>query len=131
MHPLTGFLPFFEIAPMLHFVPYRYFGKSLIAVLCAGAWMAQAQTVDVAAAEDLARKSNCTKCHSVAKERLGPAFKTTAEKYRGRADAVAVLVTHMTTGPKIILDDEEEMHQIVKSTDEAEINNLARYILSW
>ena len=49
---------------------------------------------------------------------------------RGRADALAVLVTHMTTGPKIILDDEEENHQIVKSKDEAEINNLARYILS-
>ena len=102
----------------------------LAVVVSAAALVAQAQTVDVEAAEDLARKSNCTKCHSVAKERLGPAFKTTADKYRGRADALAVLVTHMTTGPKIILDDEEENHQIVKSKDEAEINNLARYILS-
>lgn len=110
--PLAGFLSSFAIAPMLHFVPYRYLAKSLAAVLCAGVWMAQAQPVDVAAAQD-------------------PAFKTMADKYRGRADAVAVLVTHMTTGPKIILDDEEEMPQIVKSKDEAEINNLARYILSW
>jgi cytochrome c len=126
----VGYWFFFEIKSMFHCVPYPYLGRSLIAVLCAGACLAQAQTVDVDAAEALARASNCTKCHSVAKERLGPAFKTTADKYRGRADAVAVLVTHMTTGPKIILDDEEENHQIVKSKDEAQISNLARYILS-
>ena len=61
---------------------------------------AQAQTVDIDAAEDLARKSNCTKCHAVLKTRLGPAFKTTADKYRDRADAAAVLTTHITTGPQ-------------------------------
>lgn len=116
---------------MMFCIPsFCHLGRGLLLVVSAGAGMVQAQTVDVEAAEDLARKSNCTKCHSVSKERLGPAFRTTAEKYRGRADALAVLVTHMTTGPKIMLDDEEEKHQIVKSKDESEINNLARYILS-
>lgn len=91
---------------------------------------AQAQTVDVEAAEDLARKSNCTKCHAVLKTRLGPAFKTTADKYRDRADAAAVLTTHITTGPKIMVDDEEETHQAVKTNDAAAIQNLVRYILS-
>lgn len=91
---------------------------------------AMAQTVDVEAAEDLARKSNCTKCHALLKTRLGPAFHATAEKYRDRTDAVDVLYRHLTTGPKILVDDEEETHQIVKSTDEAAIQNLIRYILS-
>ncbi|MBA4111973.1 MAG: hypothetical protein C0492_01185 [Verminephrobacter sp.] len=39
---------------------------------------AQAQTVDVEAAELLARKSHCTKCHAPARERTGPALKTIA-----------------------------------------------------
>lgn len=100
----------------------------LLAVGAAAA--ARAQAVDLASAEDLARKSNCTKCHAVLKTRLGPAFHATAEKYRDRADAPAVLYQHLTTGPKILVDDEEENHQIVKSTDEAAIQNLVRYILS-
>lgn len=91
---------------------------------------AQAQTVDTGAAELLARKSHCTKCHAPAKERTGPALKTIAEKYRGREDAVAVLVKHITTGPKIMIDDEEEAHKTVQSQDEAQILNLVRYILS-
>lgn len=89
-----------------------------------------AQTVDVAAAERLARKSHCTKCHAAAKERTGPALKTIAEKYRGRGDAVEVLVQHITTGPRIVIDGEEETHKRVQSHDEAEILNLVRYILS-
>ena len=111
---------------MFYLPSFRHFGRCVMLAVSAGASMVQAQAVDVEAAEDLARRSNCTKCHSVTKERLGPAFRTTAEKYRGRADALAVLVTHMTTGPRIVLDDEEEKHQIVKSKDESEINNLAR-----
>ena len=91
---------------------------------------AQAQTVDVEAAELLARKSHCTKCHAPARERTGPALKTIAEKYRGRDDAVAVLVKHITTGPRIMIDDEEETHKTVRSEDEAQILNLVRFILS-
>ncbi len=89
-----------------------------------------AQTMDVEAAEHLARKSHCTKCHAPAKERTGPALKTIAEKYRGREDAVAALVKHITTGPKIVIDGEEETHKTVQSQDEAQILNLVRYILS-
>lgn len=63
-------------------------------------------------------------------ERTGPALKTIAEKYRGRDDAVAVLVKHITTGPRIMIDDEEETHKTVRSEDEAQILNLVRYILS-
>jgi cytochrome c len=91
---------------------------------------AQAQTVDVAAAEALAKKSNCTKCHSVDKKKDGPPYKETAAKYKGKADAEAKLVKHITTGPKIKIDGIEEDHQIVKTKDEAEILNLVRYVLS-
>ena len=104
---------------------------SLLALGLSGSvLMVQAQTVDVAAAEALSKKSNCSKCHSVDKKKDGPAFKATAAKYKGKADAEAKLFKHVTTGPKVKIDDVEEEHQIVKSKDEAEIKNLIRYILS-
>ena len=98
--------------------------------LTGAAFTSQAQAVDVAAAEALAKKSNCTKCHSVDKKKDGPPFKETAAKYKGKSDAEAKLVKHVTTGPKVKIDGVEEEHQIVKTKDEAEILNLVRYVLS-
>lgn len=102
----------------------------LATCLACGTWQAGAQTVDVAAAEALAKYSNCTKCHSVDKKKDGPSFMVTATKYRGKPDAEAKLIKHITTGPKVKIDDVEEEHQIVKTKDEAEIRNLVRFILS-
>jgi cytochrome c len=106
------------------------FHTLVLAVLAAAAVSAQAQAVDVAAAEALGKKSNCSKCHAIDKKKDGPSYQTTAAKYKGKADAEAKLVKHITTGPKVKIDDVEEEHQIVKTKDEAEIKNLVRYILS-
>lgn len=89
-----------------------------------------AADVDVAAAEALAKKSNCTKCHAVDKKKDGPSYKETANKYKGKADAAAKLTTHITTGPKVKIDGVEEEHAVVKSKDATEISNLVQYILS-
>jgi cytochrome c len=89
-----------------------------------------AHALDVAAAEALSKKSNCSKCHSVDKEKDGPSFKKTAAKYKGKADAEAKLTQHITSGPKVKIDGVEEEHQIVKTKDAAEIKNLVQYILS-
>ena len=105
--------------------------RALVTVLlAAGALASQAQTVDVAAAEALAKKSNCTKCHAIDKKKDGPSFQSTAAKYKGKADGEAKVIKHITTGPKVKIDDVEEEHQIVKSKDAAEIKNLVQYILS-
>ena len=105
--------------------------RALVTVLlAAGALASQAQTVDGAAAEALAKKSNCTKCHAIDKKKDGPSFQSTAAKYKGKADGEAKLIKHITTGPKVKIDDVEEEHQIVKSKDAAEIKNLVQYILS-
>lgn len=100
----------------------------MAAGLACGALAAQA-AVDVAAAEATIKANKCTKCHSVNNEKTGPAYKKTAEKYKGKADAEAKLVTHLTTGPKIKVDGEEENHVKTKG-DDASIKNLAQYILS-
>jgi cytochrome c len=86
--------------------------------------------VDVASAEKLIEDSKCGKCHSLDKQKDGPSFKKTAAKYKGKADAEAKLVTHMTTAPTVEIDGVKEEHTKIKSKDEAAIKNLARYILS-
>ena len=91
---------------------------------------AQAQNVDVAAAEALAKKSGCMKCHSVTAKKDGPSFKATAEKYKGKPDAEAALYKHLTTNPTIKIDGKEEKHEIIKTKDDAEIKNVVAYILS-
>ena len=105
--------------------------KVVLAMSCVGAMLSvQAQEVDVAAAEALAKKSNCTKCHAIDKKKDGPSFQSTAAKYKGKADGEAKLIKHITTGPKVKIDDVEEEHQIVKAKDAADIKNLVQYILS-
>lgn len=103
-----------------------------LAVTAFGAFIASAhaQSVDVAAAEGLLKKSGCMKCHSVSAEKEGPAFKKTAAKYKGQPDAATKLQTHLMTGPTIKVDGKEERHDIIKSKDDREIRNAVAYILS-
>ena len=90
-----------------------------------------ASAVDVDAAKALARQNGCFKCHSVSKEKDGPAYVKVAEKYRGKANAEERLITHITTGEKAKFPDgHEEEHKIIKTKDMGEIKNLVNWILS-
>jgi cytochrome c len=91
---------------------------------------APAYSVDAAAAEALAKKSNCMKCHSVTAKKEGPPFKETAAKYKGKADAEKKLVTHLTTNPKVKVDGKEEEHTSLKTKNDAEVLNVVQWILS-
>ena len=107
--------------------------NKLIALSAAvlGAWSLAAQAqVDTGGAEALMKKSGCLKCHSVSADKDGPSFKKTAAKYKGKADAEATLVKHITTGPTVKVDGKEERHEIIKSKDDKEIKNVVAYILS-
>ena len=74
-----------------------------------------AQEVD--AAKDLMKQNKCTQCHGMDKDKDGPSFKKTAAKYKGKADAEATLVKHLTSSPKVKLaDGSEEEHKVVKTT---------------
>ena len=89
-----------------------------------------AQTVDAAAAEALAKKSKCLTCHSIDKKKDGPSFKETAGKYKGKPDGESKLITHLTSNPKVKVDGKEEIHESPKTKSDAEIKNLAAWILS-
>jgi cytochrome c len=89
-----------------------------------------ADAVDGDAAQALLKKNDCGKCHSVDKKKEGPSFKETAARLKGKAGAEDELSKHLTTSPKVKVDGKEEEHKAIKSKDEAEVRNLARWILS-
>lgn len=101
-----------------------------LAGVCLGLAAAGAQAQDVSAAEALMKKSGCLKCHSVSAKKEGPPFKETAAKHKGKADAEAALFKHLTTNPKIKVDGNEELHDNLKTKNEADIKNVVKYILT-
>jgi cytochrome c len=113
-----------------HFYRTATFTFLLVGLSFAPVFSAHAADVDTAAAEALAKKSNCLKCHALDKKKDGPSFKETAAKYKGKADAEKTLYTHLTTSPKIKVDGKEETHDAPKTKNEADIRNLVAWILS-
>ena len=109
-------------------------GYSLVAcaIAAGGLWASsQALAADAAAAQTLARQSNCFKCHAIDKKKDAPPWKEVAAKYKGKAEAQSRLITHITTGEKAKFEDgHEEDHPIVKSKNPDEIKNLVDWILS-
>ena len=109
--------------------------KELLGIVCATMVLAfSANTfaaVDADAAKALARENSCFKCHGTDKDKDGPAYTKVAAKYRGKADAEAKLIHHLTSGEKAKFPDgHEEDHKIIKTKDTAEIKNLVDWILS-
>jgi cytochrome c len=106
--------------------------KAIMVVLAAGALalpvVVRAQ--DTAAAEAVMKKSGCMKCHSVSAKKEGPSFKDIAAKYKGKPDAQAALTKHLTSNTKIKVGGREELHDALKTKNEAEVKNVVAYILS-
>ncbi len=107
----------------------------LLGTLCAVSLMffttSALAEVDADAANSLAKRNNCFKCHAVDKTKVGPSFKHVAELLGGDPEAEAKLVKHLTTGPMVKLQGGIEMnHEIIDTQDQAEIKNLADWILS-
>lgn len=100
----------------------------LLALSLAGSALA---AVDEDAAKATAKRNDCFKCHAVDKTKKGPSYQKIAAKFKGQADAEAKIMTNITTGPKIKLEDgSEEEHKIVDSKDPKELKNLIGWILS-
>lgn len=92
---------------------------------------AASAAVNEEAAKALAKKNDCFKCHAVDKTKKGPSYKKVALKYKGKADAEAALITNITTGPKVKLEDgTEENHKIIDTQDQGAITNLVNWILA-
>lgn len=87
--------------------------------------------VDADAAQALAKKNDCMKCHSIDKEKKAPSYKKIAAKYKGKPDGEEKATKNITTGPKVKLEDgTEEEHKIINTKDPAAIKNIVNWILS-
>jgi cytochrome c len=105
-------------------------GSAMAAILAMG-FATPGYGVDEDAAKKLMKANDCTKCHAPAKSKKGPSLKKIAEENRGKPDAEEKLFKHMTTGPKVKLEDgTEEEHKIIETKDKAEIKNLIQWILA-
>lgn len=87
--------------------------------------------VDPDAAQELARREDCLKCHGVEKPKEGPSFKKVASKFKSKPDAYERVLKHIKSGDIVKMDNgDEEEHKILKSEDAKEVSNLIRWILS-
>ena len=78
-------------------------------------------SADDAKATALMKKEGCVKCHSVSADKGGPSLKSISAKYKGNAEGEAKVIAQFTTASG---------HAHLKTKDQAEIKNLAKYILS-
>ncbi|GAB4467838.1 MAG: cytochrome C-551 [Burkholderiaceae bacterium] len=74
----------------------------------------------VHADEALAKKAGCLACHAIDKKKMGPAFKATAAKFKGQANAEAALVTAVKSNAK---------HPELKASD-ADLAAIAKWMLT-
>jgi cytochrome c len=87
--------------------------------------------VDEDAAQALAKKNDCFKCHAIDKTKKGPSYKKIAAKYKEKKLTEKDAIKQMTTGPKVKLEDgTEEDHKNIETRDPKELSNLAQWILS-
>jgi cytochrome c len=73
--------------------------KPAIAMIAAAAF-GLAHAAPAQAQEALARSSGCLACHAVDAKKMGPSFKDTAAKYKGNAEAEAMLLAKLGEGKK-------------------------------
>jgi cytochrome c len=105
--------------------------RLLTALVALWAFVAPAWAADATAAEQQLKTNNCTKCHTPDRKKDGPAYRDVAAKFRGETDAEKKLIHHFTSGEMVKLPDgHEERHKKIKTNDDAELMNLARWILS-
>jgi len=86
-------------------------------------------SADGKAAQALAKKEGCLKCHDVTEKKEAKPLTELSKKYKGKPDAEEKILHHITSGEKVKLDDgTEEEHKIIKTKDKGEINNLISWI---
>ena len=104
---------------------------SVTGLLAALVFSPLASAADAAAAQALAKKEGCLKCHAVDKKKDASSLKDIAKKFAGKPDGEAKVLAQITTGQKVKLEDgTEEEHKIMKSKDKAEVDNMIAWILS-
>lgn len=88
--------------------------KSIVIVVIAVAGIAAAGAAN--AQEALAKSSGCMTCHDMTAKKMGPSIKDIAAKFKGKADAEAMLVANLAAakGHPAVKAKGEDLTGIVK-----------------
>lgn len=102
----------------------------VLGILLSVAGTAQAE-MDAVSALEVLKRNDCTKCHSVKKSKSGPSYTKVANKYKGDAKAEEKIFKHLTSNPKVKLEDgTEEEHKKTDFQDPEHLREFIRWILS-
>jgi len=116
---------------MQHSIFHRLLALSFLGLSVAAFPAASFAAVDADAAQALAKKNDCMKCHAIDKDKKASSYKSIAAKWKGKPDAEAKLVESLTKSPKVKMKDgTEEEHKAIGTKDMGEIKNLVAWILS-
>ena len=91
---------------------------------------AHGQTMDADAAQQLARRGGCFRCHSIEKRKKAPSYQEIAKKHKNKPGAVEALYDHITGGGTVQTDAGDEPHEPPPNKSKAEIVNVINWILS-
>jgi len=109
---------------------FHYALQGCIAVILSVTGINISVAMDDETAMIFLKEHGCTKCHSVNKEKMGPAYKKIAEKHKGEADAMDKLYKQVTTGPEFEREDgSKEEHKILEE-DPQVIKDVLEWILA-
>jgi cytochrome c len=72
--------------------------KTSLSTLAAAGLLAVVWTLPAHASLELAQKKACMACHQVERKVVGPSYAEIAKRYRGQADAAAVLAESIRKG---------------------------------
>ena len=97
-------------------------GVAVAGLLVAGSVMAEEMPA-------LAKKMNCTACHSIDKKVVGPAWKDVSAKYKGDAGAMDKLVVKVSKGGSGNWGTMPMPANDAAGTKQAEIKELVTFIL--
>jgi len=101
--------------------------RMLLIVLAAAAGVLAAGAA--AASEQLATKGGCAACHAADKKMIGPAYKDIAAKYKGRADAPAMLAAKVRSGGKDVWGPVPMLPSDAKKISDADLKTVIAWIL--
>ena len=103
--------------------------KCVIVLLVIAGSIVASPSVAADEIRDLARKSTCFNCHTIATDDIGPAWKKVADKYRGDTSAESKLMNKVSGGGKGVWGY-LPMPAFASQMKEADIRTLVKYILS-
>ena len=101
--------------------------KSIVVSMIVAAGLMVAGSAMAADMPDLAKKSNCTTCHTIDKKLVGPAWMEISKKYKGDAGAAAKLEAKVAKGGAGVWGSMPMPANDAAGTKQAEITELVKF----